>query len=113
MFKKIRHVTCRGEIHRLTSLREHPYAAFEYVLPDATEALLFVFGHGLRHNERVPNILLESFDPERTYDAEVYGERRCPRKADWTGNRTDFKEEVPGDDEANRLVRGQPGLPPW
>lgn len=23
------------------------------------------------------------------------------------------KEESPGDDEANRLVQGQPGLPPW
>ena len=41
LFKKIRHVTCRGEIHRLASLREHPYAAFEYVLPDANEAMLF------------------------------------------------------------------------
>lgn len=23
------------------------------------------------------------------------------------------KEEFPGDEEANTLVRGQPGLPPW
>lgn len=81
LFKKIRHVTCRGEIHRLASLREHPYAAFEYVVPDANEALLFVFGHGLRHNERVPNILLESLDPERTYDAKVYGEPGDQRPA--------------------------------
>lgn len=73
LFKKIRHVTCRGEIHRLASLREHAYAAFEYVLPDASEALLYAFAHGLRHNERVPNILLESLDPEKTYDVEVYG----------------------------------------
>lgn len=73
LFKKIRHVTCRGEIHRLVSIRERPYAAFEYVLPDANEALLFVFSHGLRHNERIPNILLESLDPARTYDVEVYG----------------------------------------
>ena len=81
LFKKIRHVTRRGEIHRLASLREHPYAAFEYVLPDGNESLLFVFGHGLRHNERVPNILLESLDPERTYDAEVYGEPGDQRPA--------------------------------
>ena len=73
LFKSIRHVTCRGEIHRLASLREHPYAAFEYVLPDASEALLFVFAHGLRHNERVPNILLEALDPDKTYDIEVHG----------------------------------------
>ena len=73
LFKKVRHVTCRGEIHRLASLREHPYAVFEYVLPDASEALLFVFGHGLRHNERIPNVLLESLDPERVYDIEAHG----------------------------------------
>ena len=73
LFKKIRHITCRGEVHRLASFREHPYAAFEYVIPDASEALLFVFAHGLQHNERIPNILLESLDPDRTYDVEVYG----------------------------------------
>ena len=73
LFKKIRHVMCRGEIHRLASLREHPYAAFEYVLPDASEALLFVFASGLRHNERIPNLLLESLDPEKIYDVEVHG----------------------------------------
>lgn len=73
LFKKIRHITCHGEIHRLASFREHPYAAFEYVLPNANEALLFVFAHGLRHNERIPNILLESLAPDKTYDVEVYG----------------------------------------
>ncbi len=81
LFKKIRHVTCRGEIHRLASLRERPYAAFEYVLPDASEALLYAFGHGLRHNERIPNILLESLDPEKTYDVQVYGEPSDQRPA--------------------------------
>ncbi|NLX95840.1 MAG: hypothetical protein GXY83_06665 [Rhodopirellula sp.] len=81
LFKKIRHVACRGEIHCLASLRDHPYAAFEYVLPDASEALLFVFAHGLRHNERVPNMLLESLDPEKTYDVEVYGEAGGQRPA--------------------------------
>lgn len=73
LFKKIRHVTCRGEIHRLASLREHSYAAFEYVLPDASEALLFVFGNALRHNERIPNLLLEALDPGKIYGVEVHG----------------------------------------
>ena len=73
LFKRIRHVTCRGEIHRIASMREHPYAAFEFVLPDASEALLFVFGHGLRFNERIPNLLMESLDPDRIYEVEVHG----------------------------------------
>ena len=78
LFKRIRHVTCRGEIHRIASIREHPYAAFEYVLPDASEALLFVFGFGLRANERAPNIQLEALAPDRVYDVEVHGKAALP-----------------------------------
>ena len=73
LFKSIRHVTCRGETHRLASIRENPYAAFEYVLPDKSEALLFLFAHGLRHNQRVPNILLEALDPEARYAVTIHG----------------------------------------
>ncbi len=73
LFKKIRHITCRGEIHRLASMRKHSYAAYEFVLPDKSEALLFVFGHGMRFNERIPRLLMESLDPDRIYDIEVHG----------------------------------------
>ena len=79
LFKKIRHVTCRGEIHRLASLRENPYAAFEFVLPDRSEALLFVFGHGLQFGQRIPNLLMESLDPEKVYAVEVHGEHPSPK----------------------------------
>ncbi len=79
LFKQIRHITCRGEIHRLASLREHPYAAFEFVLPDASEALLFVFGHGLQFGQRIPNLLLEGLDPDKVYEIETHGERESPR----------------------------------
>lgn len=73
LFKKIRHITCRGEIHRLASMRKHPYAAFEFVLPDKSEALLFTFAHGMRFNERIPRLLMESLDPDTIYDIEVHG----------------------------------------
>ena len=73
LFKKIRHVTCHGEIHRLATMRKGPYAAFEFVLPDKSEALLFVFAHGLRFNQRIPNMLMESLDPDKVYDVEVHG----------------------------------------
>ncbi|MFZ2644514.1 MAG: alpha-galactosidase, partial [Verrucomicrobiia bacterium] len=84
LFKKIRHITCRGEIHRIASLREHPYAAFEFVLPDASEAVLFVFGHSLLHNERIPNILMESLDPDKVYEVKVHGAPKDPRQDKWT-----------------------------
>jgi alpha-galactosidase len=73
LFKKLRHITRFGEIHRIASFREHPYAAFEFVLQDASEALLFVFGHGLRFNERIPNIRLESLSEEKKYNIDIYG----------------------------------------
>ena len=79
LFKKIRHITCRGEIHRIASLREHPYAAFEFVLPDKSESLVFVFGHGLEFGERIPNLLMESLGPDKVYDVELYGEHSSPK----------------------------------
>ncbi len=79
LFKKIRHITCKGELHRIASLRDHPWAAFEFVLPDAGEALLFVFGHGLQFGQRIPDLIMESLDPERIYDVEVYGEHPSPK----------------------------------
>ncbi len=76
LFKKIRHITCKGELHRIASLREHPYAAFQFVLPDTGESLLFAFGHGLRLMESIPNMLLESLNPDNKYDVEVYGKNK-------------------------------------
>jgi alpha-galactosidase len=81
LFKKIRHITCRGEIHRLASMRKGSYAAYEFVLPDKSEALLFVFGHGMRFNERIPRLLMESLDPDTIYDIEVHGTLPASKKA--------------------------------
>ncbi len=79
LFKQIRHVTCGGELHRLASLNEHPYAAFEFILPDASEAVLFTFGHGLQFSERVPNISLEALNPDTLYDIAAYGAHPSPK----------------------------------
>ena len=78
LFKELRPITCRGELHRIASLREHPYAAFQFVLPDASESLLFVFGHGLRFGESIPNLCLESLDADKTYAMTVYGKQKLP-----------------------------------
>lgn len=79
LFKQIRHVTCQGELHRLASLNDHPFAAFEFVLPDASEAVLFAFGHGLQFSERAPNFLLEALSPETLYDVNVSGAHPSPK----------------------------------
>ena len=81
LFKKIRHITCRGEIHRLASMRKQSYAAYEFVLPDRSEALLFAFGHGMRFNERMSRLLMESLDPDKIYDVQVHGALPALEKA--------------------------------
>jgi alpha-galactosidase len=75
LFKKYRHITRFGEVHRIASFREYPYAMYEFVLPDASEALLFAFAHGNRFNERIPDVRLESLAKDKVYDIEVYGSR--------------------------------------
>ncbi|MDD5679421.1 MAG: alpha-galactosidase [Kiritimatiellae bacterium] len=81
LYKKVRHIVALGEIHRLAAYGENFYAAFEYVLPDASEALLCVFGHGIQFNRQLPNLLLEALDPEGIYGIDIYGKHPSPRDA--------------------------------
>ena len=72
--RKIRHIVAFGEFYRLASFREGNHAAFEYVLPDRSEALLFVFGHALHFAEQFPNFRLEGLDPDALYSVTRYGD---------------------------------------
>lgn len=77
--RKIRHIVAFGELHRLASHRENRYAAFEYVLPDQSEALLFVFGHALQFAEQLPNLRMEGLDPDAVYTIARYGRHDTER----------------------------------
>ncbi len=77
--RRIRHIVAFGEFYRLAAYREKGYAAFEFVLPDASEALLFVFAHGLRYAEQLPNLQLEGLDPEAIYAIERHGRHDTER----------------------------------
>lgn len=90
IFKKLRHITRFGEIHRISTIRNHPYAAYEFVLPDASEALLFLFSHGQRFNERIPNIRLESLAREKVYNIETFGLRE-PSTHTWYSQPPEYK----------------------
>lgn len=79
--RKIRHVVAFGELYRLASHRENRYAAFEYVLPDRSEALLFVFAHALQFAQPLPNLHLEGLDPDAVYTIERYGQHETERDA--------------------------------
>lgn len=79
--RKIRHIVAFGEFYRLASHRETCYAAFEYVLPDGSEALLFVFAHALQFAEQIPNFHLEGLDPDAVYTIRRYGQHDTERDA--------------------------------
>ena len=81
LYKRIRHIVDLGELYRHASYREtRRYAAFEFVLPDGSEALLFVFGHGLRHAEVLPEFRLHALNPQAIYDVTRYGDHLDPER---------------------------------
>jgi alpha-galactosidase len=73
LHKRLRHIPHFGEMTRLASQREHPYAAFEYVSEDRKEALLFVFGHSIQFASKVPAFKLKGLDPDTVYAIECFG----------------------------------------
>ncbi|MBR0459771.1 MAG: alpha-galactosidase [Victivallales bacterium] len=73
LFKKFRPILHLGTFYRLASINEGPYAAYEYLAPDKSEALLFVFGHGLSFGEKIPPIRVVGLDPDAMYQVDIYG----------------------------------------
>ena len=75
LYKKFRSLTARGDLYRPVTFRETgTHAAFEFAAPDASEAVLFLFGHNLGFNEPLPEIRLEGLDPDAFYWVERYFE---------------------------------------
>jgi alpha-galactosidase len=68
LYKRIRHIPQQGELHRMASHREHPYAAFQYVTRDRKESLLFVFGHSMQFAFTLPCLPLHGLDPDARYE---------------------------------------------
>jgi len=75
LHKRIRHIVQHGELYRLASLHETPYAAFEFVSQDKSEALLFAFGQGLQFGFAVPPFRLKGLSPEALYEVDGAGPR--------------------------------------
>jgi len=73
LYKQLRHIPQFGEIYRLASHYEHPYAAFEFVSEDKTEALVFAFGHSIQFANRVPAFKLHGLIPDAVYAIECFG----------------------------------------
>ena len=73
--REIRHIIAGGELYRIASWHHDRHAAFEFVLPDRSEALLFVFSHALQYGEQLPNIRLQGLDPQTAYAIECHGKK--------------------------------------
>ncbi|MGI6636412.1 MAG: alpha-galactosidase [Christensenellales bacterium] len=74
--KELRHITHLGEIYRLASAWEEPYAVFEYVLPDRSEAAVFAYGQSMQFCRKTTRrIRLAGLEADALYDVEGYGVR--------------------------------------
>ena len=73
LYKRFRHITYYGDLYRLTSIYEKPYAIFEYVSKDCNEALLFVFSQSFQFGKRLPAIRMKGLAPDNIYSIKTYG----------------------------------------
>lgn len=73
LYKKLRHIPQFGDLYRIASHYDNPYAAFEFVSKDKSEALLFVFGHSIQFTDKVPAFRLHGLNYDAVYEIEYYG----------------------------------------
>ncbi|MDD2709781.1 MAG: alpha-galactosidase [Verrucomicrobiae bacterium] len=78
LYKRLRHIPQFGDLYRLASHYEHPYAAFEFVTAEKKEALLFVLGHSIQFARKISNFRMMGLDPEAVYEIECFGNNPDP-----------------------------------
>ncbi len=74
LFKKIRHIVARGEMYRLARIDDDKFYAFEFVLPDKSEALVFTFATALSYAEPLRNVKVQGLDHDAVYSITRYGD---------------------------------------
>ncbi len=72
-FKEIRPTVHLGDIYRLASAYEKPYAAFEYLYGD--EGVLFMLGQSQQFMKYPEPLRLDGLDGDELYEVEGYGTR--------------------------------------
>ncbi len=66
-YKSIRHIVHLGDIYRLASVDERPYAAYEYLSEDRREGLIFIFGRGIGAMRIYERLRLDGLDEDAKY----------------------------------------------
>lgn len=73
LYKKLRPTVQNGLYYRIASCYDHPYACYEFVAPDRSEAVVFFFAHGLQLQQRLPAFRLRGLDDQSRYTPTLYG----------------------------------------
>ncbi len=71
--KSVRGVVQLGELYRLVSVYTHPYGVYEYVLPDASKAVVFVLGINMQFATVPDRLCPRALDPDASYRVTGYG----------------------------------------
>lgn len=74
LYKELRPIVHNGELYRLASAYQKPYAIFQYVLPDKSQAVVFILGAFMQFAEKMPRFRLKGLEPEAQYEVRCYGE---------------------------------------
>ena len=70
LYKEIRETVQYGKQYRLSSVRESPLHAVEYVSRDDSEVVAFAFRQGYQFGKDMPNLKLRGLDPDALYQFE-------------------------------------------
>ena len=83
-YKRLRPVIQQGDLYRLHSPYDGPFASMAYVSKDKSQAVVFVYGlNRLVYSDRMPPIRPQGIDPSRRYRVEEInlGKRDAPHGA--------------------------------
>ena len=70
LYKEIRETVQYGKQYRLSSVRESPLHAVEYISRDDSEVVVFAFRQGYQFGKDMPNLKLRGLDPDALYQFE-------------------------------------------
>ena len=70
LYKEIRETVQYGKQYRLSSVRESPLHAVEYISRDDSEVVVFAFRQGYQFGKNMPNLKLRGLDPDALYQCE-------------------------------------------
>lgn len=103
LYKKLRNIVQLGDLYRLVSAGDHPYAVYEYVARDRSEALVFVLGMSMQFGDKIRAFRVPGLDPDEIYSVVSYGKS----DAFWS---SDYENYAPVSGRAAAQIGIQAGL---